>query len=196
MTPSLSGYTFSPASQSVSVNGAYVTGVNFTGTPPGYTYTISGTFTITGMTIPSGIPVTLSGSATGSTTTNTSGFYIFSGLGNGSYTVTAGQPAGIVITYNKTSKAETISGANLTGVNFSGSVCTKCTSGTVALTDGTPVAGVSVSASNASATTDETGLYILQPPGNGNGQGGQQGVEGTIVPEMPGYAFTPGNRPC
>ncbi len=66
--------------------------------------------------------------------------------------MTAGQPTGIVITYNKTSKAETISGANLTGVNFSGSVCTKCTSGTVALTDGTPVAGVSVSASNASAT--------------------------------------------
>ncbi|MGA9752014.1 MAG: RHS repeat-associated core domain-containing protein, partial [Acidobacteriota bacterium] len=76
----------------------------------------------------------------------------------------------------------------------SGSVCTKCTSGTVALTDGTPVAGVSVSASNASATTDETGLYILQPPGNG--QGSQQGVEGTIVPSLTGYAFTPGRRAC
>ncbi|MGA9752012.1 MAG: carboxypeptidase-like regulatory domain-containing protein [Acidobacteriota bacterium] len=45
VTPSLSGYTFSPASQSVSVNGTYAT-ANFTGTPPGNTYTISGTFTI------------------------------------------------------------------------------------------------------------------------------------------------------
>ncbi|MBX3714270.1 MAG: S8 family serine peptidase [Lysobacter sp.] len=33
LTPSLSGYTFSPASRSVTVNGANVTGVNFTGTP-------------------------------------------------------------------------------------------------------------------------------------------------------------------
>ncbi len=71
MTPSLSGYTFSPASQSVSVNGTYAT-ANFTGTPPGNTYTISGTFTITGMPNPSGIPVTLSGAASGSTTTKTS----------------------------------------------------------------------------------------------------------------------------
>ncbi len=193
VTPSLSGYTFSPASASVTVSGTYAT-VNFTATPPGNTYSISGTFTITGMPNPSGIPVTLSGAASVSTTTNTSGYYIFSGLANGSYTVTAGQPTGIVITYNKSSKAETINGANLTGVNFTGSVCTRCTSGTVALADGTPVAGVSVSAANASATTDQTGLYILQPPGNG--QGNQQGVEGTIVPSLPGYRFTPGDRPC
>jgi len=64
----------------------------------------------------------------------------------------------------------------------------------VALSEGTPVAGVTVGAGNASATTDATGLYILQPPGNG--QGNQQGVEGTIVPSLPGYSFTPGNRPC
>jgi subtilisin family serine protease len=35
LTPSLSGYTFSPASRSVTVNGANVTGVNFTGTASG-----------------------------------------------------------------------------------------------------------------------------------------------------------------
>ncbi len=33
LTPSLGGYTFSPASRSVTVNGANVTGQNFTGTP-------------------------------------------------------------------------------------------------------------------------------------------------------------------
>ncbi|MGC8724906.1 MAG: SdrD B-like domain-containing protein [Acidobacteriota bacterium] len=134
--------------------------------------------------------VTLSGAAAGSTTTNTSGTYIFSGLSNGTYTVTAGQPAGKVIVYNTNPKSATIDNNNAT-LNFTGSVCTKCTSGTVALADGTPVAGVSVSASNASATTDPTGLYILQPTGNGS-----SGVEGTIVPSMPGYGFTPGNRPC
>jgi len=35
LTPSLSGYSFSPASRSVTVNGANVTGVNFTGTASG-----------------------------------------------------------------------------------------------------------------------------------------------------------------
>ncbi len=35
LTPSLTGYTFSPASRSVTVNGANVTGVNFTGAPSG-----------------------------------------------------------------------------------------------------------------------------------------------------------------
>ncbi|MBX3712521.1 MAG: S8 family serine peptidase [Lysobacter sp.] len=35
LTPSLSGYTFSPASRSVTVNGANVTGINFTGTANG-----------------------------------------------------------------------------------------------------------------------------------------------------------------
>lgn len=44
LTPSLSGYTFSPASRSVTVNGANVTGINFTGTADsgggdGQTYT-------------------------------------------------------------------------------------------------------------------------------------------------------------
>ncbi|MGC8724815.1 MAG: carboxypeptidase regulatory-like domain-containing protein, partial [Acidobacteriota bacterium] len=138
VTPSLAGWTFNPPSQSVTVNGAYTTGVNFTGTPPAGTYTISGTITIGGI-LTGGVPVTLSEQGMPWSTTmfsgspNSSGVYAFLGLGNGTYTVTAGQPTGIVITYNKTSKAETISGANLTGVNFSGSVCTKCTSGTVAL---------------------------------------------------------------
>jgi hypothetical protein len=35
VTPTLSGYTFSPASQSVTINGANVTAVNFTGSPIG-----------------------------------------------------------------------------------------------------------------------------------------------------------------
>ncbi len=193
VTPSLSGYTFSPASASETVNGVNVTGVNFTAAKAGGAYSISGKFTINGMPSPSGIPVTLSGAASGSTTTN-GGAYSFTGLGNGSYTVTAGQPTGIVITYLKNPKTTTINGSSVT-VNFFGSVCRKCSSGTVALTDGTPVAGVSVSAANASASTDATGLYILQPPGGGSGNGA--GVEGTIVPSMPGYNFTPsGGRPC
>jgi hypothetical protein len=50
LTPSLSGYTFSPTSRSVTVNGANVTGQNFTGTASGgggtQTYTNAADYTI------------------------------------------------------------------------------------------------------------------------------------------------------
>ena len=73
LTPSLSGYTFSPASRSVTVNGANVTGINFTGTQDsgggGQTYTnannvnILDNFTVTS-------PITVSGrTGNGSATT-------------------------------------------------------------------------------------------------------------------------------
>jgi hypothetical protein len=43
VTPSLAGYTFSPTSSSVTVNGASVSGLNFTATAVAATYSISGT---------------------------------------------------------------------------------------------------------------------------------------------------------
>ena len=50
LTPSLTGYTFTPANRSVTVNGANVTGVNFTGAPSGggggQTYTNANNVTI------------------------------------------------------------------------------------------------------------------------------------------------------
>jgi serine protease len=74
LTPSLSGYTFSPASRSVTVNGANVTGVNFTGTAnggggDGQTYTNDFDYYIfDNFTIQS--PIAVSGrSGTGSATT-------------------------------------------------------------------------------------------------------------------------------
>ena len=193
VTPSLGGYTFSPTSQTVQVSGAYTTGVDFAATPPAGTYSISGKLKITGMISYGAIPVTLSGAASASTTTDNNGNYIFTGLGNGTYTVTVGQDlVGPVIIYNKTSKTTTISGADVI-LNFSGSVCTKCTAGTVALADGTPLVGVTVTASNAQATTDSTGQYVLQAQGHG---ASQPWVQGTIVPSKQGYTFDPGNRPC
>src|SRR4029078_2630342 len=51
LTPSLSGYTFSPTSSSVTVNGANVTGKNFTGTPGANTTPVASfRFTTKGLT--------------------------------------------------------------------------------------------------------------------------------------------------
>ena len=84
VTPSYTGYTFSPTSTAVTISGANQTGKNFTATAVA-TYSISGT--VSGA-IAAGVTMTLTGAATGSTTTATGGTYTFSGLANGSYTVT------------------------------------------------------------------------------------------------------------
>jgi hypothetical protein len=94
------------------VTSADVPGVNFTATliP---TYSISGT--ITPAIAGSGASVALSGAATATTTTDASGNYTFSGLSNGSYTVT---PTKSGVTITPASVPVTIANANVTNVNF------------------------------------------------------------------------------
>lgn len=77
------------------------------------TYSISGT--VSG-TATAGVTMTLSGAASAITTTDSSGNYSFTGLANGSYTVT---PSRTGYTFNPaTSSSTTVNGANVTGVNF------------------------------------------------------------------------------
>src|SRR5580693_3255549 len=87
ISPSHTSYTFNPASQNATIQGANVSGMNFTATAQvGQTYSISGT--ISPVAGGNGATVTLSGAASAATTANTSGNYTFSGLSNGAYTVT------------------------------------------------------------------------------------------------------------
>lgn len=118
ITPSFTGYTFSPTSQNATVNGANVTGINFTATAQANTFSISGTITLSGSAL-SGATVALTGPAAANTTTNSSGNYTFSGLANGTYTVT---PSNTGDTFAPVNQSVTVNGANQTGVNFSASV--------------------------------------------------------------------------
>jgi hypothetical protein len=114
VTPSRAGYTIAPTSQSATVNGANVTGVNFTATAQvGQTFSLSGT--VSPITGGSGATVTLSGAASATTTASGSGAYNFPGLPNGAYTVT---PSNAGFTFTPANQTVTINGANLSGINF------------------------------------------------------------------------------
>jgi hypothetical protein len=84
--------------------------VGVTGMP---TYSISGALGANA----AGATVTLSGAATATQTADASGNYSFSGLANGSYTVT---PTKTPLTFTPLNAAVTVSGANVPGVNFTG----------------------------------------------------------------------------
>jgi hypothetical protein len=114
VTPSHASYTFSPTSQVAAVNGANVTGLNFTATAQvGPIFSISGTINPTAGGI--GAIVTLSGAASATTTPNSAGNYTFGGLSNGMFTVT---PSNVGYTFSPASQSVTVNGANSTGVNF------------------------------------------------------------------------------
>jgi hypothetical protein len=130
VTPTKSGFTFSPASAPVTINNANVPGVNFTAAPT--TFSISGT--ISPAAGGSGTTVTLSGAASASTTADTSGNFSFSGLANGNYTVT---PSKGGFSFTPAQRSVTVSGANVTGVSFTASAL----GGQTLFTTQTPVLG-------------------------------------------------------
>ena len=112
VTPTNAGFTFIPASQPVTVNGANVTVAAFAT----QTYTISGTISGAGG---NATTVTLtSGTTTVATTTaSAAGAYSFS-VANGTYTVT---PTKAGYTFTPTSQPVTVNGANVTVTAFTSS---------------------------------------------------------------------------
>ena len=99
------------------VSGANVSSVNFTAAPQA--------FSITGTITPSsngaGATVTLSGTASGTTVADASGNYVFNALPNGSYSVT---PTKSGVTFSPVSQTVSVSGANVSSVNFSAALQT------------------------------------------------------------------------
>jgi hypothetical protein len=89
----------------------FTPGTTGTSPPPPVLYTVSGS--VSG----SAAKLTLSGAATGSTTTDATGKYTFSGLANGTYVVTASQSG---YTFTPPTASVTVNGAAITGVNFTG----------------------------------------------------------------------------
>jgi len=174
VTPSLAGgYVFTPASRSVAVNGADMTGQDFTETGA---WTISGA--VSGV-VTSGVTMTLGGTASGTTTTGTGGTYAFTGLTDGNYSVT---PSEALIVFTPPSTSLTLSGASSAGVNFSSAFQTFTISGTIS---GTVATGVTVRLSGAATATVTSGV------GGGYSFSGLLPGSYTVTPSVAGSSFAP-----
>lgn len=157
VTPASTGFVFTPATINVNVNGSSVQGVNFTSALQ--TFAISGTVTGTGV---NGTTLTITGGAT--TKTDSAGNYQFTGVKNGSYTITPSQNGFV---FSPTSRVVNVNGSNVTGVNFTGSApaLTSLTmnpssvtggtssTGTVTISSPAPTGGLTVSLSDNSSSS-------------------------------------------
>jgi len=176
VTPSKSGFIFTPTNQTVTISGGTSsTGVNFT-IQPIPTYMVSGT--IAGGT--SAI-VSLSGSATNSVSADGSGNYSFTGLLNGNYTVTATKSG---FTMNPPSQSVTVNSANIAGINFTATaIPTYSISGTIAGGGGATLA--LSGAATQSTTADGSGNYAFSGLFNG---------QYTVTPTKAGFTISPPNQ--
>jgi LmbE family N-acetylglucosaminyl deacetylase len=172
VTPSLTGYTFSPASRNVTISNSSASAVNFaTLTSP--TYSISGT--VSGG---AGTTVALSGAASGTTIADSSGAYSFTGLSNGGYTLT---PSLTGDTFNPASQNVTISNANVTA-NFTAVVLHSIT-GTI---NGVGGATVTLSSSGSTVATITSGAS-----GTNYSFANVRDGSYTVTPSLAGYTFAP-----
>jgi hypothetical protein len=172
ITPALAGNTFNPAFLDVTVSGSSVAGQNFTVTPIGPTYTISGSAGVTGVIL------SLSGGAGATSTSGVDGAYQFTSLSNGSYRIT---PSLVGYIFTPEFLDVTVSGSNVTGQNFTAIPVppTFSISGIVGR------GGVTLTLSgDASATTTSSSKGGYQFSGLNNGSY-------RITPALSGYNFNP-----
>ena len=178
VTPTKAGFTFTPASQAATVNGANVTVAAFSSAAQ--TFTVSGTITGTGG---NAAAVTLtSGTTTVATVTSTTaGAYTFTGVANGSYTVT---PTKAGFSFTPTSQAVTVNGANVTVPAFTSAATTFTVSGTISGTGGNAATVTLTSGTTTVATVTSTtaGAYTFNAVANGSY---------TVTPAKTGFSFTP-----
>jgi hypothetical protein len=111
ITPTETGFSFSPANQSVTVSGSNVTVPAFTATPVAQTFSISGTIASAGATL----TLTQNGATVSTVAAAASGAYSFTNIANGSYTVTPSQNG---VTFLPVNLAVTVNGANVAGIDF------------------------------------------------------------------------------
>jgi hypothetical protein len=177
VTPSKPGFTFGPISQTANVNGANLSGINFAGAAQ--TWSLSGT--ISPSSAAGGTTITLSGASNSTVAPDGSGNYSFTGLTNGSFTVT---PSKAGFSFTPASSSVNINGASITGISFTGSSTTQIWTVSGAITPSAAGNGATVAltgAANASTVADSSGNFTLTGLSNGSY---------TLTPSKTGFNFT------
>ncbi len=130
---------------------------------PPVTYSISGTVTLSGSGL-AGVTMTLTGTSSGSATTNASyGSYSFSGLTNGSYTIT---PSLFGFTFSPAFSTTTVPEMlNVTGVNFTAAATSSFRTYTV----GNYPLGIAIDAAGNVWVTNSGGTTISEITTSGTG---------------------------
>ena len=182
LTPNKAGFTFSPASRTVTASATDVTGVDFSVNQPPVIISISGF--ISPAANGAATTVALSGVTSATATTDSSGKYTFSGLSVGSYRLTPNKAGS---TFSPASRTVTASATDVTGVDFSvnqppviisisGFISPATNSATTVTLSG---------ATSATTTTDHTGKYIFS---------GLPAGSYTLTPSKAGLTFSPSMR--
>ena len=181
VTPSKTNYNFTPASRSFSPLSSNQS-ADFSGSTTVVTFTVSGTVTLSGAAL-SGVNLTLSGSAGGSTISAANGTYSFPGLAaGGSYLVT---PLKVGYTFTPASRGIAGLATNVTA-DFAASLQAGYSISGLVTLNSAPLAGVSVALTGTQAglaTTDGSGAYSFTNLGAGGSY--------TITPSKAGYTFAP-----
>jgi hypothetical protein len=186
VTPSLAGYVFSPAAIAVTVNDADVGGLNMVAqasTEP--SHSISGA--VSGA-VSEGVSITLAGDNTASTTTNPSGGFVFTGLRNGSYTVSASLPG---YSFTPPSTSVVLNGADVADVSFVAGASASPTYSISGTLSGVAFSAVPVNLTGASIAATST---LTDPSGHYTFGGLASGSYSVAPLPGTGYSFTPASR--
>ena len=182
VTPSKPGYIFSPTEQTVTINGANVTGINFTVLPVPTTWSISGT--ISPPSSGSGTVLSIPGALI-STTADSSGHFGFANMPNGLYTV---RPSKAGYTFSPIQRSVTINGGNVSGVDFTIQPVT---------TTWTVSGAISPASGGSGAVLTLLGTPQLTTTADSSGNFSFPGVPDgvyTAYATKAGYTFPPGTR--
>jgi len=177
LTPSLSGYTFLPTSENVTINGSSQTAGTFSATAIPNTYSIIGSVTLNRNGL-SGVTINYGGN--NMVTTASDGSFTIGGLGNNTYTLT---PSLSGYTFLPASENITINESSQTAGTFvATAVPNNSITGSVTL-NGTGLSGVTVNyGGNNTVTTNSSGAYTISGLANGSY---------TLTPSLAGYTFNP-----
>ena len=188
VAPSKNKYAFTPGNRTYLPLSTVMTSQDFTGVNMA-TQTISGYIKNSSSVAVSGVSVALSGQASSTTITDGNGYYLFTDLSTGTYTLIPTKtdfsfsPSSLTFTPLVTIKQN----QNLTAT-YVGSSPQYMITGTILTSSGTVLEGITVAlsgAENTTATTNSSGQYVFAFLYAGNY---------TVTPVQAGWVYSPAPR--